>query len=290
MGRTHLHRRGQLVLVDVDGNDGGGPGDASSLERREAHATDAEHRDRRSRLDLGRPKDGAQASGDAAADQRQGLQRKVLLHLDDGALGHQHALGEARQVGELGHGLAALAQTRRGVFGPALAIVTEVGVIGQTHLTLAAPDRGTGDDMVARRDVPHVRAHRFDDARGLVSQHHRPLHRNVGVDDVEIAAAHAAGCRPQQNLVLHRVVDVDLFDGQRLVGLVVDRGFHGTLLYESVERFRGSIIRGASGGQTLNRQPSPSLTRRPAVGAGKCVPSTRASAPPTTLRNFLLDD
>ena len=52
--------------------------------------------------------------------------------------------------------------------------------------------------MVARRDVPPVRPHRFDDARGLVSQPQRPLHRTVGGDCVEIAAAPAAGRRRPQ--------------------------------------------------------------------------------------------
>jgi hypothetical protein len=43
---------------------------------------------------------------------------------------------------------------------------------------------------------------------------------------MQIAVADAAGSGPHQHFVFQRLVDLDLFDRQRLMGSVKDSGFH----------------------------------------------------------------
>ena len=59
------------------------------------------YRNRRARLDFGGVDHGADAGGDAAADQRGAIERHVGADLHDRVFVHQHAFGERRQIQEL---------------------------------------------------------------------------------------------------------------------------------------------------------------------------------------------
>jgi hypothetical protein len=84
--------------------------------------------------------------------------------------------------------------------------------------------------MISRPDRRHLVADRLDDTRTLVAKHDRPVERKspLAVDDVQVAVAHAGRHSPNEHLAAPWLVDLDRFDGQRLVHFAKDRGvdFH----------------------------------------------------------------
>ncbi len=96
-------------------------------------------------------------------------------------------------------------------------------------LGAAAAESGqAGDDVIAGTHRRDVGAHRLDDARALVAEHDRTIEREPpdAVDDVQIAVAHTRRRGPHQHLAAPRLVDVDGFDGQRLLHLAKHRRLH----------------------------------------------------------------
>jgi hypothetical protein len=164
----------------------------------------------------------------AAADERRHVQRDVLVDLHQRVLMHQHLLGKTRTVGEPGDFLAAHHHT-----GPLIRFALSrypvdalVGGAGEAHRAMAAEDRDTRDDVVARGEVRDLFAHRLDDTGGLMTENDRGRHRHQPFHDAQIAVAYAAGHQPHQHLAAMGRVDVDLFDLERLAHSIKNRCFH----------------------------------------------------------------
>ena len=83
--------------------------------------------------------------------------------------------------------------------------------------------------MVARFELVHVRPNFFDDARGFVAQNRRRGELIEPVDEVQITVTDATGDDADKHLVVHRLVDVDLFNGQRFMGSMKNGGLHMSL-------------------------------------------------------------
>ena len=97
----------------------------------------------------------------------------------------------------------------------------EIRMAAEALRTVAAEAGQAGDDVVAGLHRRHVGAHRLDDAGALVAEHDRAIERKAAdpIDHVQIAMAHAGGGRAHQDLAAPRLVDLDGFDGQRLLHL-----------------------------------------------------------------------
>ena len=85
-------------LVSVDRDDAIGARHHRALDHREPDPAEAEDRHARTRLDLRRVQDGADARGDAAAEQADLLERRVLADLRQRDLGHHGVFGERRRA------------------------------------------------------------------------------------------------------------------------------------------------------------------------------------------------
>src|SRR5712664_1877936 len=97
---------------------------------------------------------------------------------------------------------------------------------GQTFRAISAENRETRDNMVARLDIAHRLADFLDDSRRLVAEHRGGRMGVVAVDEMEVAVAYAARDRPQQHLAILRLVDIDIFDSERLLWPMKHGGFH----------------------------------------------------------------
>jgi hypothetical protein len=171
--------------------------------------------------------------GDTTTDQSRLIERHLRRDLHQGVLVHEHLLGVAGDVGELVDRRAVHPQLGRLGLGVARrAVGTEVRLPGQALVALAAVDGEAGDHVVARLDVGHVRADRLDDTRGLVAEDGGRGEGVVAVDEVQVAVADAGADGADEHLVGERLVDLHLFDRERLLRAVEDGGFHGGLLRE----------------------------------------------------------
>ena len=92
--------------------------------------------------------------------------------------------------------------------------------------THATKRRHAGDDMVARREIAHPGSDGGDDARRLVPGYAR--HRRVvePLDEVKVGVTDAGSRCSDPDFSGPRVVDVDLFDGQRFADGTQDRRSH----------------------------------------------------------------
>ena len=80
--------------------------------------------------------------------------------------------------------------------------------------------------MVAGLHVGDLLADFLDDAGRLVSEDRGRGARIKSVDEMEIAVAYAAMRRLDEDFAVLRLVDLDVLDGQRLIGAMEDGGFH----------------------------------------------------------------
>jgi hypothetical protein len=105
-----------------------------------------------------------------------------------------------------------------------------VRLAGEAIVALAAEDGEAGDDVVSRLEFRDLEPDRLDDPGRLVAEDGGRRKRVVPVDEVQIAVTHAGGDRAHEHLAPEGLVDVDILDGQQLVGAVEDGSFHVTLL------------------------------------------------------------
>ena len=141
----------------------------------------------------------------------------------------EHALGVARDAGELTKGVAVLRQPRPGRIRTRHdAAGAHVRMAAQALRAASAEAGETGDDVIAGPHGRHLGADRLHDAGAFVAQHERAIERVPAdtVDDVEIAVAHAGRDGADEHLAAPRCVEVHVLDRQRLVHLAKDRGFH----------------------------------------------------------------
>jgi hypothetical protein len=96
IGRAQGGRHGKFVGVEVDGDDSPGLGHHRALNHRQTDAAEAEYRDRRTWLDLGRIQHCADAGGDAATEQAHFVQRRGGIDLGQRDFRHHGVFGEGR--------------------------------------------------------------------------------------------------------------------------------------------------------------------------------------------------
>ena len=94
-------------------------------------------------------------------------------------------------------------------------------------------------------------ANRLDDPGALMAEHNRPVEREppLPVDDMQIAVTHPGRRGADQHLAAPRLVDVDRFDGQRLVHLAKDRGVDLHFRPPEHSKTRLSVARGSPPGE-----------------------------------------
>ena len=175
---TELQRRIALPLDRLDDEDVAGARVDRALQRRHAHAADADDRDVLAGPDVGGAHRRAVAGGHAAADQAGHLERDRRVDLHHRALVHDHVRRERAEQrhredvlalgldaeGAVGHGRAA---------EQAGAQVAQVAQPGLTRRTLAAGRDERQHHVVARGDVLDAGADLGDDAGALVPAEHR---------------------------------------------------------------------------------------------------------------------
>jgi hypothetical protein len=102
----------------------------------------------------------------------------------------------------------------------------QMGTAQQTLRAIAAIDRSTRDNVVARLERGHLAADRLDYSRWLVAQDGRRLGGQRAVQAVQVAMANSGRDGAYQHLALTGLVDLDVLDGQRLFKRAKNCSFH----------------------------------------------------------------
>src|ERR1700756_2035190 len=89
-----------------------------------------------------------------------------------------------------------------------------------------AVNRGAGYNMIARFDRIDRAADCFDDTCRLVTEHRGGSRRERSMETMQIAMTNSAGDGPDQNFVSARLIDVNFFDGERLIEFTKNCSFH----------------------------------------------------------------
>ena len=221
----------ELGRVDVDGNDAAGLGHLRTDDRRQTDAAEAEHRHGGALFHLGGVEHGADAGGDAAAEQADLLQRRFLGDHRQGDFRQHGVFGEGRAAHVVVDRLAVVAEARGAVGHQALALggahrAAQVGLAGFAEFALAAFGGVQRDHVVADLDRGHALAHRLDDAAAFVAEDRREHALGVGAGQgVGIGMAHAGGDDAHQHFTGLGRRHVHFDDLQRLVG---GKGHGGT--------------------------------------------------------------
>src|ERR1700694_602574 len=100
---------------------------------------------------------------------------------------------------------------------------------GEAVVAAAAEDGQAGDDVIAGLELINLCPPLFDDAGGFVAQYGRSRHIVEAVHVVQVTVTDTAGHDTDENLMLGRLVNVDVFDSQRLMGSMEDGGLHPSL-------------------------------------------------------------
>ncbi len=181
-----------LHLDRVDRDDPRRAGDARALDDGLADAAAADDRDGRAGVHLRGVERGADAGGDAAADQRELVVGDARVDLDDRRLVARHRLGERA---EAGHGRVV------GAVGALAAVahhdlelgVAEVRLVVQAEPADAARGDERRDDLVALVEAGDVLADLDDRARALVAEDRAGHDADVAVLQRQVGVADAAG-------------------------------------------------------------------------------------------------
>src|SRR3990172_5746970 len=280
VGGAQLARRGELVLVHVDGDDHARAGDARPLDGAEADAAGAEDGHRGARRNLRCVDRGADARRHAAADEGGAVQRHVVADLHDGVLVHQHLLRVGGEVGELVHRLAFPRELWRLLRRALRPVLTEVRAAREAVLAVAAEEGEAGDDVVAWLELLHLGPDSLDDARRLVAEDGRRRELVVAVDEVEVAVTDAARRHADEHLPADGLVDLDVLDGEWLLGAVEHRRLQGDLL--SLRSIRHTLLgeRGKriANGRSLSKRRFASAQAEAALRSASAGISLRAPA------------
>ena len=224
----------RLGGVDIDADDHVGAGKARALDDGEADAAEPEHHDIGARLDPGRVEHRAQARGDAAADQADLVERRVLADLRRGDLRHHRVVGEGRGAHIVEQPVAADGEAAGAVRHQALALGladrdAEIGLAGEAEFAMAAFRRVERNHMVAGLERGDAGAGIDDHARSLMAQNggKQPLRVCPG-ERVGIGMANAGRPDLHQDLALAGAVEFHGFDAERLAGF---QGYGGAGLH-----------------------------------------------------------
>jgi hypothetical protein len=219
------HGHVQLVVQHVHGDYLARAGDGAALDAVKPDAAAAEDGDGGAGLHLRRVDGGADASGNAAADQRGLSEGDVLVDLDGGNVRHDAVAGESAEAASAANGGARGCDPgpRRGQ----RRAVAEDRPAPLAHLAGAAAGAPGEDDMVAWLHGGHVLAGRLDHAGALMAEDQRELAVSpLALDDVPVRMADAAGHELHQHVAGAGLWQVHLFDDDGRVGLVGDGCFH----------------------------------------------------------------
>jgi hypothetical protein len=80
--------------------------------------------------------------------------------------------------------------------------------------------------VVARCEFINPRSNLLDDTRGLVAENRGRWEVVVAIDEVQVTVTHTTADDAHPNLVLDRLVDLNVFYGQRLLRAAKDGGLH----------------------------------------------------------------
>lgn len=214
MGGAHLAGLVQLPVVDVDGDDLRGSGEAGADDGRVADAAAADDGDGVAAADVSGVDRGADAGHHAAAEEARDLGGDGRVDLgaltggDEGLLGEgadAEGRGELRAV-EQGHPLL------RVVGGEAVP-----GAAAQAGAAGAADGAPVEDHEVAGGDVGDALADGLDDSRGLVAEQEGELVVDRALLVVEIGVTDAAGLDLHDRLAGAGVGDHDGLHAYRFV-------------------------------------------------------------------------
>ena len=228
VGHAHRLAEGLLVVVDVDADDHVGADHARALDHGEAHAAEAEDDDVGAGFHLGGVEDRAETGGHAAAEEADLVEGRVLADLGHGDLREDRVGREGRGAHEVMDGLAALGEAAGPIGHEPLALgrpdgLAEVGLGVQAELTDPALRGIEGDHVVPLLEALHARAHVHDDARALVAEHRGEETFGVlAAQGVGVGVADAGGLKLDEDLALLGAFELDVFDDERLLGLVRD--------------------------------------------------------------------
>jgi hypothetical protein len=221
--RAELSRDPPAALHWIDGDDGRDAERARRHDCRKTHGAGSENDQRRVLVELEHVHDRTRAGLNTAAERRRHAQVGTATDDDHVVLIRKSMRSEAR-LSEEGcvDRSAARVQSRRTIRAGAARIehreVPAVVRIAGGALGTRAAAPVAHDDTVAAPDPLDVGADRLDHAGTLVPEHGRIapardprpdlLHAHVGVTD-------SAGDQPDQDLVLPRLVELDLLEGGR---------------------------------------------------------------------------
>lgn len=206
MGGAHPLCGGELLVVDVDGDDLRGPGEPGPDDRGVTDTAAADDRDRVAAADLSgvdgradpRHHSAAEQTGDGRGDGRVDL--GALAGGDQGLLGEgadAERRGEPRTVAQC-HLLLRVVRVEA-VLRPAT----------QTGPALPAHGTPVEDHEVAGGDVGDAVADRLHDARGLMAEQEREVVVDPALLVVEVRVADPAGLDLHHSLARPRVRDQD---------------------------------------------------------------------------------
>src|SRR5215831_3471002 len=175
VGGAEVARERELGVEEVARDDLAGAGEARALDDVEPDAAAADHDDGGAGLDLCAAGHGADARWHAASHQGRLGPRHLLADGNQHLGGTDDVLGERPDPRHLEDVFAVAAQAAGAVeHGPAdrLMAVTQDRAADGAVETVPALRPEREDDVIARADVAHPRAHLLDDAGRFVAEHH----------------------------------------------------------------------------------------------------------------------
>src|SRR6185312_10322213 len=228
---AEVTRHLQFRFDRVDGDNHPRPADAGTLDSTEPDAAAAEHGHRATGLDLRRIQHCADACSYAAADQREAVEGDIITHLHHSVLVDKHLFGKARQLCKLANRRPVPRKSRL-LPGTAtqFGVAAKIWAAAKAHFTVPTKHRKTADHVVAGLYIGDLIADRLHDTRGLVAEDRRRWHRVKAIDKVQVTVANPGGDRPHEHFMGERLVDVDRFNGEWLMGTVEHCSFQGVLL------------------------------------------------------------
>ncbi len=198
--------QGQAFVVNVDGDDAAGVGQARALDDIQAHAPGANDGDIIAWLDASGVQGSAHPGGDGAAQKGGLFQRHVTADGHGAARWHNGQCTEGAGVKHDIEWLATPEESRRCRVLDVFAQVAPAGSAAPANAAFCLP---VDHDMIARADVCHPAANDLDDAGAFMPQDDGT---GAGILHVtEIGVAHAAGDDAHQHLVRAGVTDLDGF-------------------------------------------------------------------------------
>src|ERR1700722_13327534 len=217
----------------VDGDDIAGAGQGRALHRVDTDAADAVDDDRVARLDRGRVHGRTPAGWHAAADERDLVQRQVVIDLharklrDGGVLGERAQHAHAANILAVG-GVEPVGAVEQPAVQDRRAEVAQVGLARGAPAAVPADREERTDDVVAGLEPGHAGADLLDHARALVAAHDREPRGQVAGADVLVGVAQAGSAEADEALADLRRVELELGDLPVLPGFAHNRclGLH----------------------------------------------------------------